>query len=894
MASLFNSKHNKYVSIPDWFKDVKPVEEQKIETKTTYIGGGGVSSISGLSNITIYNKFVLKDAELDNEALIIKDIALNGIETEEHKIGDEIPAIGWNTTEYTSIAGSSTMTVTSTIIENQYGFGVFFYDNALSHISNVVLQNAIEEVIVPANAYYFRISVPANDESFNVRYNKSEAYNSEQLALSDKNVTDYLTLNDLIPEGKNETVVSGNSLKLLVQSPLSLTKDINNVVKLSIGNIIKESSNDMFVWDKKLAAFGYDSKTGTAYSYVEGEQQFTTDSQGNQVPVTTDNPEFWMYDDALSDKWIIKSTRPRISWLDNLIEYDEEKNYFKLHGNLLVTGGVTMYATDEDDTGGGEGDEDDPELPENIEQVIEELKKIFVTTTEEVQNIEGVKNFLNGLSIGTRRMYEWKDDVIYLDSNLVVRGGITMYGNTGDVEPNEWYTSLPIADPLYWDYSSGSPVLSLGDAVGSIDSINVTGDGNAITGAVLTDNGKSISFTKSIKFATFDELQNFVTLKGDPQTIESQKNFTGGLLVNGNEIVYDKSTNCWKLDGNLLISGGITMYNINPASIPSFMQSLLLDDKTLKLNAAGELTVKAGAGGTDGINEDQLQSLLDEWGYVTDKDSLKNPYSLSWSGYSSGSYDGSSAKSITIPNNTDQLENGAGYITKDALTPYALENWVSDTFDDIDDQFTEVNKTLNTKWTQNDTKISNWDTAFGWGDHAKAGYALQTYVDDTFVTLKTEQEIEGKKDFTTGGLFVNGNQIIYDKSKRYWKLDGNLLVTGGITMYGSESGFSSSSIMDAILTDGKSIRVNPSTKQLEVIGGAGGGVNENAVRDLIESYNYVTLADIPTASTSTKGIASFNSSHFTVSSGEVSLKTPVVTSSGTPSSYNANTLYIIL
>lgn len=896
MASLFNSKHNKYVSIPDWFKDVKPVEEQKIETKTTYIGGGGVSSISGLSNITIYNKFVLKDAELDNEALIIKDIALNGIETEEHKIGDEISAIGWNTTEYTSIAGSSTMTVTSTIIENQYGFGVFFYDNTSSYISNIVLQNAIEEVIVPANAYYFRISVPANDESFNVRYNRSEAYNSEQLALSDKNVTDYLTLNDLIPEGKNETVVSGNSLKLLVQSPLSLTKDINNVVKLSIGNIIKESSNDMFVWDKKLAAFGYDSKTGTAYSYVEGEQQFTTDSQGNQVPVTTDNPEFWMYDEALSDKWIIKSTRPRISWLDNLIEYDEEKNYFKLHGNLLVTGGVTMYATKEDDPegGGGEGDEDDPELPENIEQVIEELKKTFVTTTEEVQDIEGVKNFLNGLSIGTRRMYEWKDDVIYLDSNLVVRGGITMYGNTGDVEPNEWYASLPVADPLYWDYSSGSPVLSLSDAIGSIDSISVTGEGNAITGATLTDNGKSISFTKSIKFVTFNELQNFVTLKGDPQTIESQKDFTGGLLVNGNEIVYDKSTDCWKLDGNLLVSGGITMYNINPASIPSFMQSLLLDDKTLKLNAAGELTVKAGAGGTDGIDEEQLQLLLDEWGYVTDKDSLKNPYSLSWSGYSSGSYDGSSAKSITIPNNTDQLENGAGYITEDALTPYALENWVSDTFDDIDDQFTEVNKTINTKWTQNDTKISNWDTAFGWGNHANAGYSTQTYVDQTFVTLTTSQTISGKKNFTTGGLFVNDNQIVYDKSKRCWKLDGNLLVTGGITMYGSESGFSSSSIMDAILTDGKTIRVNPSTKQLEVIGGASGGVNEDAVRDLIESYNYITLKDIPTATTTTKGIASFNSDHFTVSSGAVSLKTPVVTYNGTPSSYNANTLYIIL
>ena len=43
-------------------------------------------------------------------------------------------------------------------------------------------------------------------------------------------------------------------------------------------------------------------------------------------------------------------------------------------------------------------------------------------------------------------------------------------------------------------------------------------------------------------------------------------------------------------------------------------------------------------------------------------DARRNPYSLSWSGYSSGSYDGSSAASISIPSNTNQLTNGAGFI----------------------------------------------------------------------------------------------------------------------------------------------------------------------------------------------------------------------------------------
>ena len=44
-------------------------------------------------------------------------------------------------------------------------------------------------------------------------------------------------------------------------------------------------------------------------------------------------------------------------------------------------------------------------------------------------------------------------------------------------------------------------------------------------------------------------------------------------------------------------------------------------------------------------------------------DARKCPYSLSWSGYSSGSYNGSASKTISIPSNTNQLTNGAGFIS---------------------------------------------------------------------------------------------------------------------------------------------------------------------------------------------------------------------------------------
>ena len=41
---------------------------------------------------------------------------------------------------------------------------------------------------------------------------------------------------------------------------------------------------------------------------------------------------------------------------------------------------------------------------------------------------------------------------------------------------------------------------------------------------------------------------------------------------------------------------------------------------------------------------------------------------------------------------------------------------------------TTVSTSIGTKWTQDNTKIANWDTAYGWGNHATAGYAASSHV----------------------------------------------------------------------------------------------------------------------------------------------------------------------
>lgn len=149
-------------------------------------------------------------------------------------------------------------------------------------------------------------------------------------------------------------------------------------------------------------------------------------------------------------------------------------------------------------------------------------------------------------------------------------------------------------------------------------------------------------------------------------------------------------------------------------------------------------------------------------------------------------------------------------------------------------------------------------------------------------------------DITSKGLKVNGGQITYNASEGYFQLDGDLLVTGGITAFADR--YSSTSIMDAIVCDEQTITVEEvgGVKTLKVIGGgSGGGVDEEVVKDIIDSY--LTGDKLPVASTSSKGIASFDSKSFNVSSGHVTFnggKVQVVTS--TPTRYESNTLYVIV
>ena len=226
--------------------------------------------------------------------------------------------------------------------------------------------------------------------------------------------------------------------------------------------------------------------------------------------------------------------------------------------------------------------------------------------------------------------------------------------------------------------------------------------------------------------------------------------------------------------------------------------------------------------------------------------SLKNPNALS---FGSKSYDGSAKITLTA--------GDLGALTSHQ-TIYTL-TFASGTFASGNFTANSANKTINIPTTT--SHISEGSNLYF--TNTRAINALAETL-KAYVTLSGSQTITGEKNFT-GGLKVNGSPIYYDSTKKYWKLEGDLLVTGGVTMYGSDSSFTPSTIMDAIAVDGTTI--SKSGGVLKVVGGTGGGV--------ADSVAWVNITGKPTfATVATSGKYSDLSGLPTIPTIPSSLKNP--------------------
>lgn len=273
-------------------------------------------------------------------------------------------------------------------------------------------------------------------------------------------------------------------------------------------------------------------------------------------------------------------------------------------------------------------------------------------------------------------------------ANFYATGGITAYGEgsgssgggglNGSVK--SYADALKLASESLSEIASAYSIKQLSTRItslegGSATSISVSGGGNAVTS--VTKNGTTISVVKGSTFLTAHQsLAGYMkTATADAKYMyNSRNNIVSDLnsfATNGAAHIYEMynvtnrpNRNSWVQVMNW--GTGDSNYGFLLANDYSTNGHMYFRQKIGGSWKDWKTIIDSSNIGSQSVNYAASAGSV-AWTNVSGRPStMKNPSALSWSGYSSGSYDGSAAKSISIPNNTNQLTNGAGFITASA------------------------------------------------------------------------------------------------------------------------------------------------------------------------------------------------------------------------------------
>lgn len=256
-------------------------------------------------------------------------------------------------------------------------------------------------------------------------------------------------------------------------------------------------------------------------------------------------------------------------------------------------------------------------------------------------------------------------------ANFYATGGITAYGagasTTGgggglNGSVKSYSSALKLTSESLSEIASAYSIKALDTRISSLEGgsamdVSVSGSGNAVTS--VTKNGTTISVVKGSTFLTshqsLDGYVNAISVSGSGNAITS-------VSKSGKGITFTK--------GATFLTSHQSLANYyTKSSVDSLLSGKSATSHTHSVIINGTTKIIAASGGTAvnlGTYLTSHQSLADYAKKTDIPTSLKSPNSLSWSGYNTGSYDGSSPKSFVIPSNTNQLTNGAGFITSSA------------------------------------------------------------------------------------------------------------------------------------------------------------------------------------------------------------------------------------
>lgn len=631
-------KNNIYTAIPDWFNKVQSQSTDNTSTtttQTTIIGGGGSISMS------VHNLFIKSDTTITIDDFTISDLFVTDQITDTEN---------WLTTPLLHTLPNTEVSVTTAAQQLYIGA----YDKNNNQIKLYQFSEAISTVVIPENCYYLRASSNKTNTDLTIKYVGLNNFDeTQQNKLESSSFQNFLTL----VEGDEKGVITNSvqNLSLVFQNPLYYTLD-------KAGNVLISIDRD---------ALFSQSENPTDDRYV------TTVANSVQDILSSKN-----FKEGLSI---------------NGIEIVERNGFLYIKGNLATTGGITAYTDDPDDPGGSGGLPGggaigdivitgsgnalvDASLSEDHSVIT--FTKGWLVDAESDQSITGIKDFINGLKL-SGQLIKIVDGVLFLDCSIAATGGITAYATM----PGEGSSSIMdqlVVDTKYFIITEEGVLTIVPGSVGGISNIYVTGDGNALTTATLSEDGKTISFTKDKNFAdqaemsayksevnqtiaefkneVNEQLKHFVTLDTE-QEITAIKHFIEGVTIGSNKHkFYEKDGVLW-LEGDIAITGGITTYATENVDVSTIMDGVTVDEITITKGSDNILRIK-NAGTGSSFDENTMWSALAS---SSDKQINKSHLTTALTGYATESW-------VTSKNYAVKATTLAGYGITDAYTKTESDN----------------------------------------------------------------------------------------------------------------------------------------------------------------------------------------------------------------------------
>lgn len=460
-------------------------------------------------------------------------------------------------------------------------------------------------------------------------------------------------------------------------------------------------------------------------------------------------------------------------------------------------------------------------------------------------------------------VYDAEKKAWLFTGDLVATGAITMFGDFNKFKPSTIMDAVQVDDITIGKTAEGVLYAKSGGGSGgsgmSYEEINqivsnaiqnkadkaTTLEGYGIENAYDKSYIDTLAYKLTTVYNWGDHSKAGYVFKDTKQDISARHNFTNGIEIGG-LAAYKSKDDVVFLDANLVVRGAITMYGDNGTTSKTIWENIPFDS-TMQWNGS---TWSVVGGGGSSINEDAVNLLIGE--YLTNNNYASEQW-VSNQGYAKqSSLDGvdnrlKSVETFFATSDTDNLVNKWSEIVTflNATEGDTLDNILKTKANQsaLDDAVASLTTEIGKKWTQNDIKIANWDSAYGWGNHANAGYAAKTYVDGElakYVKLATAQTISARHNFSDGlqigGITIRKSQdgVVY--------IDGNLVIKGAMTMFGTDATIPSS-IWASIPFD-STMKWNGST--WSVVGGGSGSVSDATVNNLI--YEYLTKNSYATQS----------------------------------------------